>query len=118
MRICEIRMKLPSCNDYIDACRANRYAGAEMKKRTEADIAVFIRDLPKFEQPVAITFVWQEKNNRRDYDNVAFAKKFILDALVKCGKLKDDNRKHVRRFADEFTTGPEYKVTLEIKELK
>ena len=28
----EIRMKLPSLNDYIRACRSNRFQGSEMKR--------------------------------------------------------------------------------------
>lgn len=28
----EIPFKLPSCNDYINACRYNRYYSAKMKK--------------------------------------------------------------------------------------
>lgn len=35
-------------------------------------------------------------------DNIAFAKKFILDALVKKGVLKDDGWKWVKGFTDEF----------------
>ena len=113
--ICEIPLKLPSLNDYIRECRANRYAGADMKKRLEQDIGLFVRSLPRFTNPVTITFVWQEGNKKRDFDNIAFAKKFILDALVKEGKLRDDNRRCVTGFVDRFTYGDEWKVTLIIE---
>lgn len=113
--ICSIPLKLPGLNDYVAACRANRFAGAEMKKRVDAEIGLFVRGLPAFDFPVRITFVWQEANKRRDFDNIAFAKKFILDALVKEGKLKDDNRRCVAGFEDRFTYGGEYKVTLIIE---
>ena len=116
--ICEIPLKLPSLNDYVRACRANRYAGAEMKKRLEQDIGLFIRDLPIFIEPVTIIFVWQEANRKRDFDNIAFAKKYILDALVKEGKLKDDNRRHVTGFVDRFEYGDEWKVKLIIERSK
>lgn len=114
---CEINMKLPSLNEYINACRKNRYAGAEMKKRIESNIAYFIAKLPRFERPIKIHFHWIEGNKRRDLDNVAFGKKFILDALVKCGKMKDDNRKCVTGFIDTFEYGPETKVILYIEEV-
>jgi Holliday junction resolvase RusA-like endonuclease len=111
-----IDSKLPSLNDYIRECRANRYSGAEMKKTTEQLISCYIRRLPRFEVPVIITFRWIEENNRRDLDNVAFAKKFILDALVKSGKLKDDNRRYVIGFRDEFYKGKKAQVILKIQE--
>jgi len=55
---------------------------------------------------------------KEEIDNVCFAKKFILDAMVKCNKLKDDNRKCVTAFTDSFEYGSEAKVILEIEELK
>lgn len=34
----EIPLKLPSLNQYINECRKNRFAGANMKKNIEKDI--------------------------------------------------------------------------------
>ena len=45
-----------------------------------------------------------------------FGKKFILDTMVKCGKLKNDNRKNVYAFTDEFDYANENAVILEITE--
>lgn len=59
-----------------------------------------------------------EENKRRDLDNVCFAKKFILDSMVKTGKLKDDNRNFVKGFRDDFEYGKSSKVILEIEEIK
>lgn len=115
--IAEIKLKLPSLNEYINACRTNRYAAAKMKENTEAAIMLFIRKLPKIEKPVRIEFVWTEENKRRDLDNVAFGKKFILDALVKAKKLKDDNRRYVTGFTDSFNYGDRAKVTIIIQEV-
>ena len=115
---CEIPLKLPSLNEYINECRKNKYAGGKMKKEVENDISIFIQRLPIFEKPIKINFTWVEGNKRRDIDNVAFAKKFILDALVKCGRLKDDNRKCVTAFTDSFSYGKEWKVILEIEEVE
>lgn len=112
--ICEIDMKLPSLNDYIRACRASKYQGSSMKKNLEREIGIYIMRLPVFTEPVKIHFHWVEGNKRRDYDNIAFAKKFILDAMVKSGKLADDNRKCVSGFTDSFSYGPETKVIMEI----
>lgn len=112
---CEIPMKMPSLNDYIRACRANRYQGSAMKKDLEREIGIYIKRLPVFTEPVKIHFHWVEGNKRRDYDNIAFAKKFILDAMVRGGKLADDNRKCVSGFTDSFSYGPETKVIMEIE---
>lgn len=111
---CEIPIKLPSLNEYIRDCRSNQYVGAKMKKRVENDIMLFINRLPVFNEPIYIAFHWIEENKRRDLDNVAFAKKFILDAMVKAGKLKDDNRRFVTGFSDDFSYDKNAGVILEI----
>lgn len=114
----EIPMKLPSLNEYINACRKNKFAGANMKKKIEKDVGYFINLLPHFSKPIRINFTWIEANKRRDYDNICFAKKFILDAMQECGKLENDNRKWVTGFTDSFEYGKEYKVILEIEEVQ
>lgn len=109
-------MKLPSLNDYIRACRANRYAGSQMKRDVEDGISLYLRGVPRYKAPVSIAFHWVEENKRRDLDNVAFGKKFVLDAMVKAGKLKDDNRRFVTAFSDSFSYGKQAGVYLIIKE--
>ena len=37
--VIEIPEKLPSLNEYINACRSNRYAGAKMKREVEDTIS-------------------------------------------------------------------------------
>lgn len=112
----EIPIKLPSLNEYINICRRNRYQAAAYKKNIEDQIGFYLISVPKFEKPIEITFHWIESNKRRDLDNIAFGKKFILDAMVKFGKLKDDNRKCVTGFKDEFSYGNETMVILDIEE--
>lgn len=114
--VVEIPLKLPSCNNYINACRNNRYAGAKMKKDTQNAIAIYLDKLPKF-KCVKIDFEWHEGNKRRDLDGICFAKKFILDALVDLGKLKNDNRNNVCSFSDSFYYGKDWKVVLNITEV-
>ena len=116
--ICEIPFKMPNLNDYIKVCRGNKFAAASMKSGVENEIYYFIRSLPKIEYPVWIDFIWCEKDARRDLDNIAFAKKFILDALVKFGKLKDDGQAFVKGFSDRVEKSEDYKVILIIKEYK
>lgn len=111
-----IPIKFASLNEYVNMCRANRYMASNYKKKTEQEIAKYIESLPRFTRPVRLEFLWIEKDNRRDYDNIAFAKKFVLDALVRYGKLKDDNRKCVVGFTDRFTKGGETALSLTIRE--
>ncbi len=112
-----IPLKLPSLNDYTRMCRVDgRYAN-KFKQNLEKQIALYLVCLPRFEKPVKIHFTWIESNKKRDLDNICFAKKFILDAMVKYGKLKDDNRKCVTGFTDSFSYGDKNKVILEIEEL-
>ena len=115
--ILEIPMKLPSLNQYINECRKNRYAGANMKRKIEEELGWYINTLPQYKNPIKIHFRWIEGNKKRDLDNVCFAKKFILDSMVKAGKLKDDNRNYVTGFTDSFEYGSETKVILEIEEI-
>lgn len=114
----EISEKLPSCNEYIKLCRTNKYAAARMKLKIEQQIGYYLLRLPRYDEPIKIHFHWIEGSQRRDWDNVCFAKKFILDSMVKYKKLSDDNRKIVTSFTDTF----EYqkgkaKVILEIEKI-
>lgn len=117
-----IKHKLPSLNDVIDANRTNRFQGAKFKREIEELIGWSIRSaltrktLHKPNGAVVVRFTWTEPNMRRDCDNIASAKKFILDALVKMKVLKNDNQKHVVGFYDTFEIGKDYSVRVELIE--
>jgi Holliday junction resolvase RusA-like endonuclease len=49
-----------------------------------------------------VRFTWVERNRRRDIDNVAFAKKFVLDGLVAAGVIGNDTPQYVAGFEDRF----------------
>jgi Holliday junction resolvase RusA-like endonuclease len=104
-----IKGSLPGLNEYTRACRANRYAGAQMKLQAEEVVGWAIKQsrIKPIDAPVHVSFMWREKNQRRDCDNVAFAKKFILDALVAAGILAGDGRKYVTSFHDRFAIDAE-----------
>ena len=119
--VIEIPFRLPSLNEYIRKSKIIKgkwNAGNQMKQDGQDDIIILLNKMPKYEKPIKIHFHWIEDNKRRDLDNVCFAKKFILDAMVKSGKLKNDNRKYVRGFTDTFEYGKESKVILEIEEME
>ena len=113
-----INGRLPGCNEYTAACRGNRYAGAKMKKDAQDLIRWQIYKLPPLTKPVKISFKWVEPNARRDYDNIRYGAKFILDALQEAGKLPNDNRKYVCGFEDEFAVDKnDPRIELTIKEI-
>lgn len=114
----EIDMKLPSLNEYTRWCRGNKFLAAKKKAQIEQEIGLFLTKMPKTNNPIKIHFHWIEGNKRRDLDNICFAKKFILDSMVKHNKLKDDNRKVVTAFTDTFEYGDKTKVILDIEEVE
>ena len=115
--VIEIPYCFPTFNEYLNECRKNKFAGANMKRRIESDIAWFIDAMPVYHKPIQIHFHWIEKNWKRDADNICYAKKFILDTMVAEGKITNDNRHHVTAFKDTFETGTENKVILYIQEV-
>ena len=115
-----IPIKFPTLNDFIDACKIQRghwNKGNQMKQDFQQTLYFYLCKLPELKTPVSITFVWIEKNKRRDLDNVsAVGRKFILDTLQLCGKLKNDNLNYVIDLHDKVKFGDNYGVILEIEE--
>ena len=94
--------ELIDLNAYINAERGNRYQAANIKKCETLRCSIASRELAPITEPVYIMFDWHTKNLRKDPDNVAFAKKVILDGLVEAGILQGDGRRYVLGFADSF----------------
>lgn len=110
--------RLPTLNEYIKAERGNRYAAAKLKKDTEERIIAEIKETSngEIQMPFTLRVVWYEKTKRRDKDNVAFAKKFILDALQKGGYIENDNNKNVKGFIDEYVYGEKQGALVSLEE--
>ena len=103
-----VRFRLPGLNEYIHAVNINRYKGNALKREAQDAIGLAIKRArlePVTEYPVAVCFEWHEKTRRRDLDNIASAKKFILDALQECGILEGDGQKQLAGFSDRFVVG-------------
>ena len=101
--------RLPNLNDYTKANRTSPIVGNKMKQDQEDYITGFILEQlhgVRFEGKVFLHFRWIEANRNRDLDNICFAKKFILDALVKNGVIKTDGWRGVYGFTDEFDVEP------------
>ena len=101
-----IRGRLDGLNEYTKACRSNKYSGARMKNKNENIVgaALWGNNIGRYNSKVHITFKWYEENKKRDIDNIAFAKKFILDTLVDYEVLQGDSWKYIAGFTDEFYT--------------
>lgn len=110
-----VKGTLPALNDYIAAMNLGRHAGNDMKAEAVRSVGWFARQevqqRPIWSYPLRITFTWVESNRRRDKDNIAFAKKFILDALQPfhqklnpygVGIIDGDGWKHIDGFDDRF----------------
>lgn len=96
--------RLPGLNEYTRACRANRQVGAALKRDTEEEILWEIkRQLRgKTFKRVKVAFRWFEPNQKRDLDNIAFGKKFVLDSLQKSGVLTNDGWRQIAGLSDAF----------------
>lgn len=114
-----IEGQLPGLNEYINVERTSKYLAADMKKSVQEMIAWTAKShLPgvQIKGKVFILYRWVEPNKRRDPSNVAFAKKFIEDALVDIGVIQNDGWKHIYGFADSFSVdkdNPRVEVTIE-----
>lgn len=110
--------RLPGLNEYVKAERGNRYAAAKMKRETEELIRWAARRQLRgirFSRPVRMRYHWYEPNTRRDKDNIAFARKFIQDALVGAGVLAGDGWEQIDGFTDRFfvdTNSPRVEVIM------
>ena len=100
--------RLDGLNDYTRACRKNRYAGADMKKKNQQMVNLYVlrAKLKKITNyPCKLQINFYEGDLKRDVDNIGFGTKFILDSLVEMGVLENDSRKYV--------TGVHYDVFLD-----
>ena len=85
--------RLPGLNEIISANRSSKYEAAKQKKDVEGMIMWYIQEQLKglkIDKPVRLTHWFYEPSKRRDKDNVMAGKKFIWDALVRTGVLKND----------------------------
>lgn len=117
-----IQGRLDGLNEYTAACRANRFAGANCKKVNQGRVQKAIREagLVPMGVPIALNICWFEapkcKGARlRDPDNIAFAKKFILDALQAEKVIPNDGFNEVSHIGDRFMRSQEPRIEVTIE---
>ena len=114
-----IEGRLDGLNDYTRANRTNPRVGNNMKVNNEEIITGYIQQQLKgikFIGRAYLHFRWIEPNRNRDMDNICFAKKFILDALVRNKIIETDGWRGVYGFTDEFDVdalNPRVEVVIE-----
>lgn len=102
-------------NTYINKERSNKYWASSVKKK-ELDIVRYSTIGMKYkgEYPIKITIYKHFKDKRQDLDNTRI--KGILDGLVKCGVIKNDNLSCINEITYKaIIDGKEY-IELDIKE--
>jgi Holliday junction resolvase RusA-like endonuclease len=106
----------PNWNEYINMERTNLYAANNLKQQEKQIVALFARG-KKYEgsYPVEITFKPHFKDKRRDLDNTRL--KGILDGLVSCGVIKNDNLNHIQKIIIEPVFSTKKGIEIEINSL-
>ena len=109
MREYVIPGRLGGLNEYTLKCRTHYAAGAKYKKEQQQIVKnnIVAQDLTPLNTPIFVKFKWIEPNKRRDYDNIAFSKKYIFDAFQELDLLKNDNWNYVKGFEDTFDVDKE-----------
>lgn len=109
--------RFPTLNEYIDCERGSTIAAAAMKKKCTEQVKeqCLSQEIQPASGKVDLLFEWHS-STRHDPDNVAFAKKFILDGLQAAGVLENDNRKFIGTMVDEIIQDDEDYVILHITE--
>lgn len=112
--------RMVGLNDYSDAERKHRQVAAKIKKEETERVAWIAKtQLPVFTKPIYLTFVYREPNRKRDKDNIAFAKKFILDGLVMAGVIPNDTWAWISGWSEGFVVDTKNPgVTVTIKEIE
>lgn len=106
----------PNWNNYINIERGSYHAANNLKQK-EKQIVKYSTIGKKYKgnYPVEITFKPHFRDHRKDLDNTRI--KGIIDGLVYCGVLKNDNLRHIQRIILEPIFDDKEGIDIEIKEL-
>lgn len=113
--------ELAALNEFINSQRANRFGGAALKKKNTQKCASYFAPIKakKLNYPVIVHLTWYAPNKRKDPENLAFAKKFILDGMQEVGLLKNDGWSEIKGFTDSFEIDKENpRIEVELEEIE
>ena len=102
-----INGRLKGLNELIDANRRSLKIGAKLKREEQQKVYWYIKQqLQKVkigeDEVIDIDITWYEENIKRDKDNIASGKKYILDAMQEAELIANDNWRHIRGIKDTF----------------
>ncbi|MBX9032643.1 RusA family crossover junction endodeoxyribonuclease [Gordonibacter massiliensis (ex Traore et al. 2017)] len=117
--------RLDGLNEYTASCRSHAQVGARVKRRNQEAVcwAIKAARLKPMETPVNVRITWFEKPKRkgammRDRDNIQFAVKFILDALVEMGIIPDDGFNDIGDVNHKcYRASDEARIVVELEEI-
>ncbi|MFH0957066.1 MAG: hypothetical protein V1897_00015 [Pseudomonadota bacterium] len=95
--------RLPGMNEIISMARTY-WAASAAQKADYTDLVVSYCELNHIRpmKRVWLSIYYHEKDKKRDPDNIAAGKKFILDGLVQAGVLSNDGHAQVAGFDESF----------------
>lgn len=114
-----VNKKFPGMNEILAYAKAKRGGPgyARIKREcTEEVISAFNGTIPFLNcSKIYPVFNWHVANKRRDPDNIAVAVKFIFDAFVTAGIIKNDGHRYIGGWDNIFTQvdEPDY-VTVDV----
>lgn len=101
-----IPLPLTSMNAYSDAQRTHWTKGHKVKKNNTYICMMHVKKAMSegvtFNTPCKLKFTWIVPNKKKDADNIASAKKFILDGMQQAKLIENDNLNHIIGFEDVF----------------
>ena len=115
--------ELPTLNEIIDKSKSHYMQYAKMKKSATNRVAWACNQLETIDKvtlnSIELDITYYYKNRRKDPDNIAAAKKFILDGLVKAGIIKNDGWKEVKGWSEKWERDKDNpRIEVEIKEVE
>ena len=103
-------IEYPSQNKYINQerikLRGKRHGtmGSIMRKKLIDETYWLLKSGKNkpIKTPCKLRFTWYMKDRKKDVDNIAYAKKFILDAMVNANIIPNDTFRYIKGFIDDF----------------
>ena len=111
-----INHRFTSLNQYINAERSSWKIASAIKKKETRIAHLSLLGKPKIdcEFPIKLRFTWYVKDRKTDLDNIVWAKKGVLDGMIKAGIIPDDSMKYIIGFEDNIIIDKHERVEIEV----
>jgi hypothetical protein len=107
--------ELPTLNEIINTAKTHWGSYREMERVETKKIGWLAKKLPCYSR-VHLKITYYRKDKKYDPDNIAAAKKFILDSLVDVGVLENDGWKQIEGWEETWVVdrdNPRTEIILE-----